>query len=130
MNIELRTDKNIQYSDRLITYVREELNQEFLRHSEKITHFSVHLSDENGPKGGEADIKCMIEARPAGLKPVVVNHKGHNIDTAIHGAIERLKRSLEHTFEKNEKPRSAQPAFVDADEGIVDEDLDDYSPQH
>ncbi len=28
------------------------------------------------------------------------------------------------------KPSSAQPAFVDADEGIVDEDLDDYSPQH
>ena len=80
MNIELRTDKNIQNSDRLITYVREELNQEFLRHSEKITHFSVHLSDENGPKGGEADIKCMIEARPAGLKPVVVNHKGRTYE--------------------------------------------------
>jgi ribosome-associated translation inhibitor RaiA len=124
MNIEIRTDKNIQNSDRLITYVREELNQEFQRHSEKITHFSVHLSDENGPKAGDDDIKCLIEARPAGLKPVVVSHKGPNIDLAIHGAIDRLKRSLEHTFEKNDKPRSAQPAFVDADEGI-DDDLDD-----
>ena len=28
MNIELRTDKNIRNSDRLITYVRTELNQE------------------------------------------------------------------------------------------------------
>ena len=33
MNIELRTDNHIQNSDRLITYVREELNQEFQRHS-------------------------------------------------------------------------------------------------
>lgn len=34
MNIEIRTDKNIRNSDRLITYVRDELNQEFQRHSE------------------------------------------------------------------------------------------------
>ena len=79
MNIEIRTDKNIQNSDRLITYVRAELNAEFQRYSERITHFSVHFSDENGPKGGADDIHCMIEAKAAGLKPVVVTHKAHNI---------------------------------------------------
>ncbi|HJF27072.1 HPF/RaiA family ribosome-associated protein [Acinetobacter bohemicus] len=105
MNIELRTDKHIQSSDRLISYVRAELSQEFQRHSERITHFSVHLSDENGAKGGDDDIRCMIEARPAGLKPVVVNHRGHNIDTAIRGAIDRLKRSLEHVIEKKDTIR-------------------------
>ena len=121
MNIEIRTDKNIRNSDRLITYVRDELNQEFQRHSERITHFSVHFSDENGDKGGDKDIHCMIEARPAGLKPVVVNHRGHNVDTAIHGAIDRLKRSLEHVFEKKENPRSTQPAFAEADDSVDDE---------
>ena len=115
MNIEIRTDKNIQNSDRLIGYVRAELNAEFQRHSERITHFSVHLSDENGAKGGDDDIKCMIEARPAGLKPVVVNHRGHNVDTAISGAIDRLKRSLEHVIEKTEKPRAQQPQLADND---------------
>ena len=106
MNIEIRTDKNIRNSERLIEYVRAELNSEFQRHSERITHFSVHFSDENAhKKNGEDDIQCMIEARPAGLKPVVVNHRGHNIDTAIHGAIDRLKRSLEHVIEKTENPR-------------------------
>lgn len=115
MNIEIRTDKNIQNSDRLITYVREELHEEFQRHSERITHFSVHLSDENGAKGGDDDIQCMIEARPAGFKPVVVRHRGHNIDTAIHGAIDRLKRSLEHVIEKKEQQRGARPDFVEDD---------------
>lgn len=115
MNIEIRTDKNIQNSDRLITYVREELHEEFQRHSERITHFSVHLSDENGAKGGDDDIQCMIEARPAGFKPVVVRHRGHNIDTAIHGAIDRLKRSLEHVIEKKEQQRGARPEFVEDD---------------
>ena len=116
MNIEIRTDKNIQNSERLITYIRAELNQEFQRHSERITHFSVHLSDENGDKGGDDDIKCMIEARLAGVKPVVVNNRGHNVDTAVHGAIDRLKRSLEHAIEKKDNPRGSQPVLVDSDE--------------
>jgi len=116
MNIEIRTDKNIQNSERLITYISAELNQEFQRHSERITHFSVHLSDENGDKGGSDDIKCMIEARLAGSKPVVVNHRGHNVDTSVHGAIDRLKRSLEHVIEKKDNPRGTQPVLADSDE--------------
>ena len=125
MNIEIRTDKNIQNSERLITYVRAELNAEFQRYSERITHFSVHFSDENAAKGGADDIHCRIEARPAGLKPVVVNHHGHNIDTAIHGAIDRLKRSLEHLFEKLDDPRAAVPAFAEARDTEGAQDLED-----
>lgn len=125
MNIEIRTDKNIQNSERLIGYVREELTTEFQRHTEKITHFSVHLSDANAHKGGADDIQCMIEARPAGLKPVVVNHKGHNIDTAIHGAIDRLKRSLEHVFEKKENPRGGPILLKDDDKEDIGFELDE-----
>ena len=42
----------------------------------------------------------MIEARPAGLKPVAVTNKAANVDASIHGAIDKLKRSLEHLYEK------------------------------
>lgn len=113
MNIEIRTDKNIQNSERLITYVREELTQEFQRHTERITQFSVHISDENGDKGGDNDIRCMVEAKAAGLKPVAVTHKAKNIDLALHGAIERVKRSLEHVLEKKENPRGGQLEIID-----------------
>lgn len=51
MNIEVRTDKNIQGGERLISYVRAELMKEFQRYSERITHFLVYISDENGKKG-------------------------------------------------------------------------------
>ncbi|MBF7688241.1 HPF/RaiA family ribosome-associated protein [Acinetobacter rathckeae] len=112
MNIEIRTDKNIKNSERLISYVQTEISDKFQRHGEKITHFSVHLSDENAAKGGENDLRCMIEARPAGLKPVAVSHKASTIDTAIHGAVERLKHSLEHLFEKQKNPRDQKPLDV------------------
>ena len=122
MNIEIRTDKNIHGGERLISYVRAELTQEFQRYSERITHFSVHISDENGEKSGDHDKRCMIEARPAGLKPVAVTHKAANVDASIHGAIDKLKRSLEHSLEKKENPRGKQPEFVDVDD--VDEKVE------
>ena len=116
MNIEIRTDKNINSSDRLIDYVRSELKQEFQRYSEKITHFEVHLSDENGDKGGEEDKRCMIEARVSGVKPIVVTNKAGNIDQAIHGAIDKLKRSVEQTFSKRDPQRGLKQDWSEAEE--------------
>lgn len=34
------------------------------------------------------------------MKPVAVTHKAANIDASIHGAIDKLQRSLEHLYEK------------------------------
>lgn len=116
MNIEIRTDNHIHNSERLIEYVRAELSKYFQRHSERITHFSVHLSDENGDKKADDDIRCMIEARVAGLKPIAVTHKAHNVDASIHGAIDKLKRNIEHVFEKHEHTRGGHLEFVDPTE--------------
>ena len=122
MNIEIRTDKNIHGGERLISYVRAELTQEFQRYSERITHFSVHISDENGEKSGDHDKRCMIEARPAGLKPVAVTQKAANVDASIHGAIDKLKRSLEHLYEKKDHHRGGLPEYVDVDDDVKVDD--------
>ena len=122
MNIEIRTDKNIHGSERLISYIRAELTQEFQRYSERITHFSVHISDENGEKTGDHDKRCMIEARPAGMKPVAVTNKAANVDASIHGAIDKLKRSLEHLYEKKEHHRGGLPEYVDVDDDVKIDD--------
>ena len=50
MNIEVRTDKNIQGGERLISYVRAELMKEFQRYSERITHFLVYIVMKMGKK--------------------------------------------------------------------------------
>ena len=122
MNIEIRTDKNIHGGERLISYVRAELTQKFQRYSERITHFLVHISDENGEKSGDNDKRGMIEARPAGLKPVAVTHKAANVDASIHGAIDKLKRSLEHLYEKKDHHRGGLPEYVDVDDDVKIDD--------
>ena len=122
MNIEIRTDKNIHGGERLISYVRAELMQAFQRYSERITHFLVYISDENGEKSGDNDKRCMIEARPAGLKPVAVTHKAATVDASIHGAIDKLKRSLEHLYEKKDHHRGGLPEYVDVDDDVKIDD--------
>ena len=81
-----------------------------------IAHFEVRLSDVNGDRGGELDKRCMIEARPAGFKPVAVTHKADNIDLAIHGAIDKLKRTMEHSFAKTDHGRGARPDWSETTE--------------
>ena len=122
MNIEIRTDKNIHGGERLISYVRAELTQKFQRYSERITHFLVYISDENGEKKGDDDKRCTIEARPAGLKPVAVTNKAANVDASIHGAIDKLKRSLEHLYEKKEHHRGGLPKYIDVDDDVKIDD--------
>ncbi|MEO5603491.1 MAG: HPF/RaiA family ribosome-associated protein [Cyclobacteriaceae bacterium] len=100
MNIQINTDNNIEGSARMSAYFTETLEQAFSRFDDQITRLEVHLSDENGNKGGVDDKRCLLEARLKGLKPVVVTHHAETIDSAISGAAEKLKKTLDSTIGK------------------------------
>ncbi|MEY2862307.1 MAG: hypothetical protein RLY58_14 [Pseudomonadota bacterium] len=126
MKIQVRHDNHIEGSARLIEHVRERLTQDFDRQSDRITHLEVHFSDANAAKHGEHDKKCMIEARPAGFKPVAVTCKGDTVDQAFEGAIDKLHHLLEHTFAKANGARHVDsPAWEDESAGSVDALLDE-----
>jgi ribosome-associated translation inhibitor RaiA len=98
MQIQVTTDSNIESSSRLTEYVRDNVEGSIGHYSDRITRVIVHLTDENGQKGGDHDKRCAIEARLAGLKPVGVTHSADSQDQALDGAIERLIHVLDHTF--------------------------------
>jgi ribosome-associated translation inhibitor RaiA len=68
------------------------------RFADHVTRVEVHLSDVNAGKGGAADKRCMIEARPTGMQPVAVTHQAQTIPLAINGAIEKAVRVLDKTL--------------------------------
>ena len=72
MQVEVSTDHNIEGSDGLTSRVVAEVTATLSRFSDQLTRVEVHVSDENADKGGAADKKCVIEARPVGLQPVAV----------------------------------------------------------
>lgn len=100
MKIQFNTDKNIEGHERLEAFFTEELEKEFARFEEKLTRVEVHLGDENSVKGGVNDKRCMIEARPAKLQPVAVTAHADTIEKAFFQAVEKIKKSLTTTFDK------------------------------
>jgi ribosome-associated translation inhibitor RaiA len=100
MLVEVNTDKNIKNSERLIEYCKSMVEAELDRFSENITRVEIHLSDENGEKGGEDDKRCLIETKLKGKSPVAVKNTASNVDDAISGAIDKMTKVLETSLDK------------------------------
>ncbi|MCU0321070.1 MAG: HPF/RaiA family ribosome-associated protein [Chitinophagaceae bacterium] len=100
MTIQVNTDKHIEGSIRLKNFITEELESSLERFSDKLTRIEVHLSDENGGKGGADDKRCLLEARIENMQPIAVTNFDSSTDQAISGAIDKLKSALDTVFGK------------------------------
>ncbi len=58
----------------------------------------IHLSDENGARGGVEAKRCLIEARLEDRQPIAVTHQAATVVQAMDGAADKLKRSIESTL--------------------------------
>src|SRR4051794_670127 len=75
MQIQVRTDNNIEGSAKMIGGIEAELMESLGRFGNQITRVEVHLRDVNGPKSAGDDKSCLLEARLAGRQPMVVSHE-------------------------------------------------------
>ena len=94
MKIQLNTDVHIDGTEALAAQVSATVEQALEHFREHITRVEVHLSDENGGKGGQRDQRCMLEARLEGRQPVAVTHHAATLDQAVHGAAQKLAHLL------------------------------------
>lgn len=100
MKVQINTDKNVEGSGRLETYFSSEIEKSLSRFDEKVTRIEVHFGDENGDKTGVNDKRCLIEARPANMQPIAVTEYADSIEKAFHGALDKMKKTLNTTFDK------------------------------
>lgn len=99
MIVQVNTDRNIEGSSERTQRIEADLTSGLQRFGDKITRVEVHLRDRNSDKkSGPDDMECMLEARLAGLQPMVVDHQAASLEEAIDGAIGKLKRSIESTL--------------------------------
>ncbi|RYM32167.1 HPF/RaiA family ribosome-associated protein [Brumimicrobium glaciale] len=94
MEVLFNTDNNIEGKERIEAYFTKKIKEDLSRFDDKVTRVEVHLSDENGDKGGANDKKCVLEVRPQGLKPVAVSSQDDTIEQAISGATKKMISSL------------------------------------
>jgi len=98
MKIQINTDNHIAGREELAEQIEATVESTLGHLVEHITRVEVHLSDENGNKGGSHDKRCMMEARLEGHQPIAVSDEAESISQAIDGAAEKLKKSLDHTL--------------------------------
>lgn len=100
MKIQINTDSHVQHDASVVRHVEQALESALGRFGAQLTRIEVHLSDENGQRGGGNDRVCTLEARPAGRPPVAVSDKADSIAVAISGAARKLQHLLDGALAK------------------------------
>ncbi|MES2748031.1 MAG: HPF/RaiA family ribosome-associated protein [Bacteroidota bacterium] len=100
MQIQINTDKNVEGNERLVNFYTSELKNELARFDDKITRIEVHFGDENSEKFGKNDKRCLIEVRLAKKQPLAVTEFADTIEKSFHGALEKVKKVMDTTYEK------------------------------
>lgn len=98
MQIQTNTDRNITASEGLAAQAQTIVESALSRFSDQITRVEIHLSDENGGKGGVEDKRCLMEARLEGRQPIAVTHQAATVEQALDGAASKLGRAIESTI--------------------------------
>ena len=101
MQVQVETDNHVEGREKLIEHVEGVIRDAVDRYEDQVTHVEAHLGDVNsGDKSGAADMRCMFEARLAGLKNIAVKHQAESLHLAIEGAADKLTKALESTLGK------------------------------
>jgi hypothetical protein len=107
MQVLVRHDDTIRGSDRLTETSIATIEDVLGRFVENITTVEVHFADENGQKTGTDDIRCSIEVRFEGRKPVGVTHHASQLEVALEAAAEKMARMLDHQLGRIREPLPA-----------------------
>jgi ribosome-associated translation inhibitor RaiA len=99
MQIQINTDHNIKGHETLAAQVRGVVESALSRISDHITRVEVHLSDENSDKkGGNDNMRCVMEARLEGRQPIAVTHQAATLEQSVDGAAHKLTRLIDSTL--------------------------------
>jgi ribosomal subunit interface protein len=98
MQIQTNTDNTIEGHEPLSRHVESVVKEALSRFSEHITRVEVHLSETNDSKRSSGDHRCLMEARIEGHPPIAASDHAASLHQAIHGAAEKLKRSIDSTL--------------------------------
>jgi ribosome-associated translation inhibitor RaiA len=101
MQVQVNTDNHVEGREKLIEHVEGVIRDAVDRFQDEVTHVEAHLGDVNsGDKSGADDMRCMFEARVAGLKTIAVKHQAESLHLAIEGAADKLTKALESALGK------------------------------
>lgn len=103
IQVQVNTDHHIQGGESLNASVTRLVEHAIGRFESQLTRVELHLNDVNSHKGGDADVRCMIEARIAGHEPIAVTEHAVNVEQAVRQAAAKLERALDSVIGKRQE---------------------------
>jgi len=95
---------DVEGSESIDQYVRDKVTKELGHLSDKLTRVEVHLRDDNSAsKSSSNDKRCTMEARPAGRKPLTVDHAGDDLYSVITETAGKLSRAVKKNVDRAEQ---------------------------
>jgi ribosome-associated translation inhibitor RaiA len=107
MKIQVNSDKTIAVDASLIRFVESEAKRILGRFADQLTRVEVHLSDVNSTKPGQADKRCLVEARPRRAQPLSASANAAKMASAIGKSLGKMQRSLTTFFGRKGRPAAA-----------------------
>jgi len=123
MQIQINTDHNIEGHQSLSDQIGGMVESALGRFSDQITRIEVHVSDVNGDKKSQNDMRCMMEARIEGRQPIAVTHQSSTLEQAVDGAADKLTRLIDSTLgrqrHQNNHRTDPDPSSPDSELGEI-----------
>ena len=101
MFVQVNTDNQIKSDAESNERLEERVRAKLKRFEQRLTHVEIHVADVNGHKGGDADKRVSLEARPTGHDPIAVHAEATRVETALTQAADKAVRALEHALDKS-----------------------------
>ncbi len=92
---------NIEKSDSLEAMARDTVTDKLGHLADRLTRVEVHLYDDSSPtKQTPGDKRCLMEARPKGMKPLVVEANGDDFFRVVSDTAGKLARTIQKTLDR------------------------------
>jgi ribosomal subunit interface protein len=118
MLVNVTTDNHIQGSEKLRVHIASILEDALEKYGDRVTRVEVSLTDENSDKKqGDADMRCFMEARLAGIQPITASCQAGSMDVAIDGAVDKLISALDHRIGKQDQ-KKGRTAYNGESDGL------------
>jgi ribosome-associated translation inhibitor RaiA len=94
MLIQVNAGNGVHVKEDVATRIEATVGDALAKFKDRVSRVEVHLSDENRHKGGDDDMRCLMEARIEGLKAVAVTQHAGTLPQAIDGAALKLEKAV------------------------------------
>ncbi len=93
--------QNFTLTDAIKSHIEHKLEAMIHHFGDRIINVHVHLSDVNGPKGGD-DKHCLVHVELQKLPTVITEDSEENLYAAIDNCCHRAERAVRKTLERKQ----------------------------